>query len=97
VVKSCKEKGGVNLSLSVSFPTEIESVLRQRAAALGKDVDTFVREIVIEEVADMPAIENCAVSHTEFMERLDAMIQRHGIRNGNFDDSRESIYSGRGE
>jgi hypothetical protein len=83
--------------LDTSFPSEIELVLRQRAAALGKDVDTFVREIIIEEVADIPAIEECAVSHAEFMARLDAMIERHGIRNGNFDDSRESIYSGRGK
>lgn len=85
------------MSLSVTFPTELESVLRQRAAAVGKDVDTFVREIVLEEVADGPETEKRKISHTEFMTKLDAMIQRHGIRNGNFDDSRESIYSGRGE
>jgi hypothetical protein len=85
------------MNLSITFPTEIESILRQRATALGKDIDALVREIVIEEVAEAPADGSRQESHTEFMQKLDAMIQRHGIRNGKFDDSRESIYSGRGE
>ncbi len=85
------------MSLSVSFPAEVEAVLRQRASALGIDVNTFVREIVFEEVATIPTNRKRQESHIEFMARLDAMIQRHGIRCGNFDDSRESIYAGRGE
>jgi hypothetical protein len=85
------------MSLSVTFPAELESVLRQRAAAMGKDVDTLVREIVAEEVTATEATDPRTESHLDFMQRLDAMIQRHGIRNGKFDDSRESIYSGRGE
>lgn len=85
------------MSLSITFPTEVESILRQRAAALGKDVNAYVREIVLDEVAEVPANETDKASHSAFMAKLDAMIQRHGIRNGKFDDSRESIYSGRGE
>ena len=85
------------MTLSVTFTTEIESALRQRAAAVGKDVDTLVREIVTEEVIASEAPEPTEESHPDFMHRLDAMIQRHGIRNGKFDDSRDSIYSGRGE
>lgn len=85
------------MTLSVTFPTEIESVLRQRAAAMGKDVDTLVREIVTEEVIASEVPEPTEESHRDFMHRLDSMIERHGIRNGRFDDSRESIYSGRGE
>lgn len=85
------------MSLSVSFPADIEAILRQRALALGKDVNVFVREIVFAEVASIVSDCKRQESHVEFMQRLDAMIQRHGIRNGHFDDSRESIYAGRGE
>ena len=85
------------MSLSVSFPAEIESTLRQHAAAIGKDVETFVRELVVEEVAEATESPVRRRSHAEFKEKLDAMIQSHGIRNGQFDDSRESIYAGRGE
>lgn len=85
------------MSLRVSFPAEIEAVLRERASALGKDVNTFVREIVSEEVAPIPLDHKRPESHVEFMAKLDAMIRRHGIRSGGFDDSRESIYAGRGE
>ena len=85
------------MSLNVSFPPEMEVVLRQRASALGKDVNAFVIDIVSDEVASIPAIRKRQESHVEFMAKLDAMIQRHGIRNGNFDDSRESIYAGQGE
>src|ERR1700722_434709 len=90
-------EGTRKMSLSVTFPTEIESTLRQRAAALGKDVETLVRDIVTEEVAESPDAIRRRIPHSEFMSRLDAMIHRHGIRNGRFDDSRVSIYSGRGE
>ena len=75
----------------------VESALRQRAAAAGKDVETFVREIVVEEVAEEPHSSRRSHSHAEFMTRLKEIIQRHGIMHGKFDDSRESIYAGRGE
>ena len=83
------------MSLNVSFPIEIESALRQLAAAAGKDVETFVREIVVEEVAEELSSSPRSNSHAEFMARLKKIIQRHGIKHGKFDDSRESIYAGR--
>ena len=85
------------MNLSVSFPTEIESALRQHAAAAGKDVETFVRELVVEEVAEAAVYPVRSKPYGEFMTRLRDSIQRHGIQNGIFDDSRESIYAGRGE
>ena len=85
------------MSLSVSFPAEIESTLRQHAVAIGKDVETFVRELVVEEVAEATGSPVRKRSHAEFKAKIDTMIQSHGIRNGKFDDSRESIYAGQGE
>src|SRR4051812_42865946 len=97
MVKSRGTKGRYFMNLSVSFPADLESALRERAAAAGKDVETFVRQLVIDEVNEEPAATRRTRSHEEFVSRLREMIQRHGIRNGKFDDSRESIYAGRGE
>jgi len=85
------------MSLNVSFPIEIESALRQRAAAAGKDVETFVREILIEEVAERAINSLSSQSHDEFMAKLTAIIDLHGLSNGKMDDTREAIYAGRGE
>jgi plasmid stability protein len=86
-----------SMSLYISFPIEIEFALRRRAAAAGKDVEAYVREIVVEEVAEEPSPPPNSISHAEFMTRLRETIQRHGIKHGKFDDSRDSIYAGRGE
>lgn len=85
------------MCLNVSFPREIENILRIRAAAAGKDVETFVQEIVTSEMADERLPNPNARSHQTFVTELRAMIERHGIKNGKIDDSRESIYAGRGE
>ena len=88
------------MQLNLNLPAEIESTLRRRAAAAGQDVEAFVTHVVTEELTD--EVESAARrpkfrSHEEFKAKLDEIIQRHNIRNGNFDDSRESIYAGRGE
>jgi hypothetical protein len=88
------------MQLNISLPAEIETALRRRAAAAGQDVDTFVARVVTDELTD--EIESAVTrpkyrSHEEFKAKLDEIIQRHNVRNGNFDDSRESIYAGRGE
>ncbi|MEI8021269.1 MAG: hypothetical protein WCH39_23885, partial [Schlesneria sp.] len=36
------------MNVSVNFPAEIENALRLRAAAVGQDVETFVRTVVTE-------------------------------------------------
>lgn len=85
------------MHLNVSFPRDIELILRDRAAAAGKDVETFVQEIVTSEIAEERSPKPNTRSHQSFVTELRAMIERHGIKNGKFDDSRESIYAGRGE
>ena len=85
------------MNLIVSIPPDVETALRSNAAAVGKDVETFVRELVIDDVSEVAASMQKRRSHEEFVSRLREIIQKHGIRNGNFDDSRESIYAGRGE
>ena len=83
------------MNVSIHFPAEIETTLRRRAAAAGKDVETFVQEVVVERLAEESS--NEARSHDEFMSRLRQIISMHPKSNGTLDDSRDSIYAGRGE
>ena len=85
------------MSITISLPVEIESALRQRAAIVGTDVESFVRQIVLEEVTETPVATLGGEPHPDFVARLRGTIQRHRIHHGHFDDSRESIYAGRGE
>ena len=90
--------GGPNfMTVSINFPAEIESTLRRRAAAVGKDVETIVKEFVTERLADESPPQAKVTSHDEFMAKLQRFIDLHPVTNGSMDDSRESIYAGRGE
>lgn len=85
------------MNLSVNFPPEVEAALRQRAASTGKNVETLVAEIVIDDVAEQVPPRERSQSHADFMAKLHSIIELHGGSNGKMDDSRESIYAGRGE
>jgi len=85
------------MNVSIHIPTEIETVLRHRAAAAGTDIETLVNKLFTERLAEeyLPAPK--VASHDEFMARLRRVIDLHPKSNGSVDDSRESIYAGRGE
>ncbi len=102
------------MNVRIELPTNIEMVLQRRAAAAGKDLVTFLRQVITEseesEVAEPTsegtlaaapltnlAAHNRLESQTEFQSQLRGIIARHGIQNGQVDDSRESIYEGCGE
>ncbi|HUQ71447.1 MAG TPA: hypothetical protein VM165_18105 [Planctomycetaceae bacterium] len=85
------------MNVNITVPAEMESILRRRAAAAGQDVAAFVQQVVTEELAGETVDSGRSETHEEFRGRLRGLIQRHGIHHGRFDDSRESIYAGRGE
>ena len=86
------------MNVNVDFPSNIEAVLLQQAAAAGRDVPAFIREVVTERLVSTPFTARPQnMSHEEFAKRLDAWIKRHPVVNHVLDDSRESIYEGRGE
>lgn len=85
------------MNVIINFPVEIETNLLRRAAIAGKDVETIVRELVTERLADESEPPPKSSSHAEFMAKLNSIIDLHPVSNGSFDDSRESIYGGRGE
>ncbi len=85
------------MNVSINFSAEIETALLRRAAAAGMDVETFVKEFVTERLAEEIPPPAKVASHAEFMGRLHKVIDLHPMSNGSMDDSRESIYTGRGE
>ncbi len=85
------------MNVSISIPSEIEATLRRRAAAVGKDVATFVQEIISERLAEVASVDSGATSRKEFAVKVREIIHLHPVSNESVDDSRESIYAGRGE
>lgn len=91
------------MTISITFPAEIETTLRRQAAATGKDLATYVQDVVTESlvqddlVQDDEAVPVRRPSPAEFAQRLESWIALHPILDHAIDDSRESIYAGRGE
>ena len=85
------------MNVNINIPADIETTLLRRAADAGTDVATLVRELVAERLAEDSPSHAKAGSHAEFMARLRRLIEMHPGSNGSLDDSRESIYAGRGE
>ena len=87
------------MRLTIDLPAEVEQALIRRAAAEGKDVATYVVEVVTEKVSEsIPELPTSSDStHDAFMARLRQIIAMHPRAGSTLDDSRESIYAGRGE
>ena len=87
------------MTLHIELPAAMENALLALAAAEGKDVSTFVAEVVTERLA-VPGDEAprpSASSPQGFAQRLQAWVDLHPRTGQPVDDSRESIYAGRGE
>ncbi len=85
--------------LRLDLSPEAEARLLDRAAAAGKAVDRFVLD-VIEEKLEVGSVSSAALreeSLAEWVRRFDAWVNSHPRRGYVADDSRESIYAGRGE
>jgi hypothetical protein len=83
------------MTLTLSLPPDTEAQLRQRAAAAGKDITTFVREAVEEKLA-VPAT-MAARTPQQWKAEFNAWVAGQKPLPHVADDSRESIYAGRGE
>lgn len=87
------------MTLHIPLSPETESKLRERAEAAGKDLATFVREVV-EGMAGEPngtPHGNGTLPPDQWSTEWRAWASEHRTRDHAIDDSRESIYTGRGE
>ena len=86
------------MNVQIELPANIETVLRRRAEAAGIDLERLVEQVLAQSVTeeDLGATQR-TMSHADFMAKLHGIVDLHPDSNGTMDDSRDSIYDGRGE
>ena len=85
------------MNLNIELPADIANVMQRRAQAAGKDLATFVGQVVTESAVEENDDVRPATAPAEFVRRLKAWIALHPVLDHAIDDSRESFYEGRGE
>lgn len=90
------------MTLHIDLPAAVETALLAQAAAEGKDVSTLVAEAVAQRLTESAASApdrspTSPKASQGFDQRLHAWIELHPRTVTAVDDSRESIYAGRGE
>ncbi|HUB24911.1 MAG TPA: hypothetical protein VL992_05735 [Tepidisphaeraceae bacterium] len=80
------------MSLSISLPADVEEVLRDRAAAAGKDVETFAREAVEEKLRQPKTYREIFAPLQEAF--AEAKIDDRGLADL-FSDLRDKVWSQR--
>jgi hypothetical protein len=84
------------MTLHLTLSPETEAKLRQQAEQSGQDVDAFVLQAIAEKLAEAEHIPPAA-NGDKWREKLQKIIAMHPDVTHFVDDSRESIYAGRGE
>ena len=87
------------MTLNVDLSPAMERALRLRAAENGEDVESFARRMLMDQLVETELAITLvpARSKEDFMARLQEVIDMHPTVTTFVDDSRESIYAGRGE
>jgi uncharacterized protein (DUF1778 family) len=86
------------VTLELQLTSDIEAKLRKQAAATGQEVAEFVLQAVTEKLAETDSQPSgTSLKDEEWQEKLRAFIDLHPVVTHFVDDSRESIYAGRGE
>ncbi|MDZ4847970.1 MAG: hypothetical protein SGI77_01625 [Pirellulaceae bacterium] len=83
------------MNLRIELPPNLEHTLKLRAAAAGKDVESFVVDSILETLG-LPESPNIA-PNLDFQAWLEDVRKLIPPVTHFIDDSRESIYAGRGE
>jgi len=86
------------MTLQIELTPELEARLREQAAAAGKDVATLAREAIEQTLAAAdPETQPAGLSHEQWLAQWRAWTSSARPLGYLVDDSRESIYEGRGE
>jgi plasmid stability protein len=101
------EEYNKNMSILITLPEELERKLRERAAQRGQQLEEFARTILEQEVqsgSPTPQTQGqtrkpnpMRATAEEWIAELRAWVDSHKPFPVIADDSRESIYAGRGE
>ncbi len=85
------------MTLNLNLSSEIEAKIRRQAAVSGQDVEAFVLEAVAEKLGDVDSPSSSLSNNgSDWLQKLQACIDLHPVVTCFVDDSRESIYAGRG-
>jgi hypothetical protein len=86
------------MNVELRLSSEFEHALQQHVAATGEDVDSFVSEVVEENLrAEVESARRKQPRPGTFEERIKAWANRHPRLDHEIDISTESIYKGCGE
>jgi len=86
------------MTLQITLPPETEAKLRERAAAAGKDIESFVEEAVEEKLAAQASREpglspsEKAARFSDWARSMGELVKKTTPPGYVADDSRESIY-----
>ena len=84
------------MNLRIEVPANLELLLKQRAQQAGVPVESFVLQAVTDRLAEADATDS-SVTVEEFSLWLRQWADRFPKLDNAVDDSRDSIYAGRGE
>ena len=83
------------MKLEVNLPADLETIIKKQAEQSGVDLHTYVLQTLRRNCKE-PTLANL-VSDKELAASIERLRAIHAKANPNFDDSRASIYAGRGE
>jgi hypothetical protein len=82
------------MTVTISLPAKTEQVLREKAARLGQTLEAYLERLAVESAASATAAER---PPQEWVAEWRAWAASHRTLPHLADDSRESIYAGRGQ
>ena len=83
------------MNLVLNLPADLEAIIKKRAEQAGLDIPTYVLQAL--RVSDLELTGEPSISNEQFEASLNRLRELHSKVPATFDDSRESIYEGRGE
>jgi hypothetical protein len=82
------------MPITISLPPETEQKLREKAARTGQTLEAYLEQLAADSAAAGSA---AGLSHEAWDAQFRAWIASHQPLDTPADDSRDSIYDGRGE
>jgi hypothetical protein len=85
------------MTLDLHLSSDTEAKIRQCAAASGQDVESFVLQAVTEKLSDAEPRPGVDSASAEWADTIRQLTNLHPVVTHFVDDSRDSIYAGRGQ
>lgn len=94
-IESSQQWRTAHMNLVLNLSPDLEADLKKRAEQAGLDMPTYVLQTL--RTTDLEQVGDISISNEQFDVSLKRLLEIHANVPAHFDDSRESIYEGRGE